>query len=74
MKNFCTISLLALCLTAAGFAQQEISPDRFEGNASKQPVKTKQVVQKNHVSAAKRHVSGKSAKKTTLSARALGGN
>ena len=74
MKKLFAMSLFALCLTAVGFAQQEISPDRFEGDAAKQPLKTKQVIKKNQMSATKRRLGSKSTKKTTLSARAIGGN
>ena len=71
MKNLFRMSLFALLLTALGFAQQEINPDRFEGDGAKQPIKAKQMVMRR---SAKNRASAKPVKKTTLSARAVGGN
>jgi hypothetical protein len=78
MKNVLKMSLLVFCLTAFGFGQQEVSPDHFDGDAPKQPVKAKQGT-KNQITkqpASKRGVSTstKSKKKTTLSARNAGPN
>jgi hypothetical protein len=76
MKNLRRISALALLLTGVSFAQQEVSPDRFEGDAAKRPVKVKQVATRNNAHAAqtKHRVGNKSGKKTVLSARNVAGN
>lgn len=73
MRSLTQMSLLALLLTGASFAQQEINPDRFEGEAAKQPVKVKQVA-KAHAVQAKRHAGNKSASTAVLSARVVAGN
>lgn len=77
MKNFFTMSVLALCLTGVGVAQQEISPDHFEEAAS-QPTKVKRVIKSNpnaaHVAQAKHRVSKKPGNKTVLAARNTAGN
>ena len=78
MKNLLRMSLLAALMTGASFAQQEVSPDHFEGDAAKQPVKVKQVAKPNqnktHVAQAKHSVSSKSGNKPVLSARNNAGN
>ena len=78
MKNLFTMSVLALCLTGVGVAQQEISPDHFEAEAAKQPTKVKRVVKSNtnavHVAQAKHSVGKKSGNKTVLAARNTAGN
>lgn len=76
MKNVCKASLLALILVGAGFAQQEVSPDRFE-DGTKQPVNTKHVAvakqNGKHLAQVRHHVS-KPANKPVLSARTISGN
>lgn len=76
MKNLRRISALALLLTGMSFAQQEVSPDRFEGDASRQPVKAKHIAPRNnaHVAQTKHQVSNKSGNKTVLSARNVARN
>ena len=78
MKNLFTMSLLALCLTSVGVAQQEISPDHFEAEAATQPTKVKRVVKSNptavHVAQAKHRVGKKPGNKTVLAARNAAGN
>ena len=78
MKNLFTMSLLALCLTGIGFAQQEVSPDRFEGDSAKQPVKVKHAAKSSqssmHVAQAKHRASNKSGNRTVLAARTVSGN
>lgn len=76
MKNLRRISALALLLTGMSFAQQEVSPDRFEGDAAKQPVKVKHVVTRNNAQVAqtKHRVGNKSGNKTVLSARNVARN
>ena len=77
MNNVAKVSLLALFLVAAGFAQQEVSPDRYEGDGAKQPVKTKHITAAKqngtHVAQVRHHVS-KPANKPVLSARTISGN
>jgi hypothetical protein len=78
MKNLLRMSLLAALMTGIGFAQQEVNPDHFDGDAAKQPVKVKHVARANqnatHLAQAKHHVSGKSGNKPVLSARNVAGN
>lgn len=75
MKNLFRMSLLAVLMTGMGVAQQEVSPDHFEGDAAKQPVKVKQAAKPNHNTAqAKHRVSSKSGNKPVLSARNVAGN
>ena len=74
MKKICKLTVFALLLTGVSLAQQEVSPDRFEGEAAKQPVKVKRVVKNNQTSAhvAQKHHSSKSASKTVAMARVAG--
>jgi hypothetical protein len=76
MKNFHKIGVLALLLSGMSFAQQEVSPDRFEGDAAKQPVKVKHVATRAnaHVAQSKHRAGNKSGNKTVLSARNVAGN
>jgi len=74
MKNLCKLTVFALLLTGVSLAQQEVNPDRFEGEAAKQPVKVKRVAKNNQASArmAQKHHASKSANKTIASARVAG--
>jgi len=75
MKNVCKLTVLALLLTGVSLAQQEVSPDRFEGEAAKQPVKVKRVVKTSETRMAqKKHHASKSANKTVAMARVPSGN
>jgi len=75
MKNVCKLTVFALLLTGVSLAQQEVSPDRFEGEAAKQPLKVKRVARNQadtRVAQTKHHAS-KSANKTIASARVPSG-
>lgn len=76
MKSVRRIGIFALLLSGMSFAQQEVSPDRFEGDAAKQPVKVKHVTTGNnaHVAQTKHRVGNKSGNKTVLSARNVARN
>ena len=76
MKNLSRMSLLVLLLTGASFAQQEVSPDRFEGEAAKQPLKMKHVAKPGsaRLVQAKHRANNKPVNKAALSARVVGGN
>jgi hypothetical protein len=59
------------------FAQQEVSPDRFEGDAAKQPVKAKVATRNQHnahVTQTKHRSGNKPGNKTALSARNIASN
>ena len=68
--------MLVLLLTGASFAQQEVSPDRFEGEAAKQPVKMKHGAKPGNARLvqAKHRANNKSVNKAALSARVVSGN
>ena len=74
MKNVCKLTVFALLLTGVSLAQQEVNPDRFEGEAAKQPVKVKRVVKSNQTTAhvAQKHHASKSANKTIAMTRVAG--
>ena len=75
MKNVCKLTACALLLTGVSLAQQEVSPDRFEGEAAKQPIKVKRVVKTSETRMAqKKHHASKSANKTVAMARVPTGN
>ena len=78
MKNLLRMSLLAALMPGIAFAQQEVSPDHFDSDAAKQPVRVKHVAKANqntaHLAQAKHHVSSKSGSKPVLSARNIAGN
>ena len=44
MKNLFKLSVFALLLAGVSIAQQEVSPDHFDAEPAKQPVKVKRVV------------------------------
>ena len=71
MKNVFKLAVFALLLAGVSLAQQEVSPDHFDAEPAKQPVKVKRVVKSSQpnarVAQTKHHA--KSANKTMAIAR-----
>ena len=74
MKKLFSMAAVALLLIGVSFAQQEVSPDRFEGDVAR-PAKVKHVSKATNARMMQtKHHPGRPATKAALSVKPIAGN